>query len=306
MNMMGTNGNLDRVGKMTGHRLQKQAWSLNIGIMTILMLVAGKGQALTVLQLCIIALGLPNTFQTCVVCYAIKLAFDMELHQDTNPDRTVSQGRFEKLVQRDNGMGFWHDSLFKFFMVVDHAITRCLRVPFPTKAPSAREIFILWGSMIVIPWYWIGVCDMMCSSNLKSAAHVRIFSKWPTNSQALHAQLMSAGSMIFFGLSIGLCMSSILYNNLWIPGLCCYFFFAVFLALLRDDVVKRYNISSDAIRNLVVSTMLYPWCIAQLYAQLQQPRPDTDSVENELKRQASSIHFIRAASMRLSKGSMAQ
>ena len=40
------------------------------------------------------AIGLPNTLQTCIVCYAVKLALDMELHKDTNLNKPVSEGRY--------------------------------------------------------------------------------------------------------------------------------------------------------------------------------------------------------------------
>ena len=66
--------------------------------MTVVMLIAGKSKALMAMQTCIVALGLPNTFQTCVICYAVKLAFDMELHDDTILDKSVSEGRYDKLT----------------------------------------------------------------------------------------------------------------------------------------------------------------------------------------------------------------
>jgi hypothetical protein len=274
LDIIGTNGRFISEKGGTGHQLQKQAWSLNIGVMTIVMLIVGKSKALVALQTCIIALGLPNTLQTCVICYAIKLAFDMELHQDTLKHKTVSEGRFYRLERLDNGMDFWGQSLFKVFRIFDHAISKVLRDPFPVEAPTMREVFVLWSAMICFPWYWIGVSYLMAEGNIQDYANVHLFSRWdPSNKVLFQAQIIAASAFIFFTLCVGLCLASTVEENFWVLGMACYFFFAAYLALVRNKVVKVYNIGSDVGRNLITAVFFYPFGIAQMYAQLQRPRP---------------------------------
>ena len=274
LDIIGTNGGSTLGHRSIGHQLQKQAWSLNIGVMTIVMLIVGKSKTLVALQTCIIALGLPNTLQTCVICYAVKLALDMELHQDTLKHKTVSEGRFHRLERRDNGMGFWSQSLFRVFSIFDYAFSKALREPFPVEAPTMREVFVLWPAMICFPWYWIGVSYLMAEGNIQDHANVHLLSKWePSNKVLFQAQIIAASAFLSFTLCISLCLASTVEENFWVLGMACYFFFAAYLALVRNKVVRLYNISSDVGRNLITAVFFYPFGIAQTYAQLQRARP---------------------------------
>ena len=74
--------------------MQKQMWSLFLGLVSIILLLVGKSQAIVALQTCIVALGLPNTCLVCVICFSIKAAVYMELHEDTDTSKTVHEGRY--------------------------------------------------------------------------------------------------------------------------------------------------------------------------------------------------------------------
>mmetsp|Transcript_6174 Transcript_6174/g.9829 ORF Transcript_6174/g.9829 Transcript_6174/m.9829 type:complete len:284 (-) Transcript_6174:157-1008(-) len=259
---------------MKGNAFQKQLWSFFLGGMTIVMLIAGKGKALVALQTCIIALGLPNTFQTCIVCYAVKIAMDMELHDDTYQNKTVSEGRYDKLSKRDNGFEFWSSSIFTPFKFVDYLITLNRQVPGPTEPPSLREA-AHWIAMIVFPWYWIGVCSLMSELHICDPSQISLLKFDFSNKPLLHAQMITVSSFICFGLFIGLCLASACfsYEKAWVLGVGSYIFFVCLIALVRENIVKAYNMSGDVGRNLIAAGLFYPLCIAQMYAQLQLDRP---------------------------------
>eukprot|EP00960_Hanusia_phi_P074226 768187-Hanusia_phi.AAC.1 len=113
LNYIGSNG-------MSGASVvQKQLYSLWIGLVTMIMLLVGGNKALTALQTVIVVLGLPYTVIVCVMCYALHMAMEMELHEDTDQSLTVIQGRYNKLQEKDNGMEFWSHSILSITSVID-------------------------------------------------------------------------------------------------------------------------------------------------------------------------------------------
>jgi len=252
--------------------IQKQLWSFLVGLITVVMLIAGKSKALMAMQTCIVALGLPNTFQTCVICYAVKLAFDMELHADTVLEKTVSQGRYNKLTNRDNGMEFWGSSLFRPFKFVDYLITITRSVPGPTQPPALREVAVLWTTMTLFPFYWVGVCSIMCDLEITDPSKVKLL-QLSSDLVLLRAQGLVAVSFVFFVLFIGLMFASISMKNTWVLGLVFYVFFVCAVALVRAKVATTYNLYCDVGRNLIAAGFFYSMSIAQMYFQLQLPRP---------------------------------
>ena len=288
LNQMGSNGSLHT------SPVQKQLWSFVIGLISIVMLIAGKSKALVAMQTCIVALGLPNTCQTCVVCYAVKLALDMELHDDTDVSKSVKEGRYNLLTKRDNGMEFWGMSILRPFKFFDYLITISRKHPPPTQPPSVREASLLWPTMTLFPFYWLGVCSLMCELGVTDASQIKLLRLDSSNKALVRAQAYVASSFVFFALFIGLCVASAWVENSWVLGMASYTMFFSVIALIRADIMVAYNLSGDVGRNLVAAALFYPFCIGQMYGQLQRKRP---------KAQAFSASFSAQASFKLRTGS---
>jgi hypothetical protein len=288
LNHIGSNGSLHTCP------VQKQLWSFVIGLISIVMLIAGKSKALVAMQTCIVALGLPNTCQTCVVCYAVKLALDMELHDDTDVSKSVKEGRYNLLTKRDNGMEFWGMSILRPFKFFDYLITISRKHPPPTQPPSVREASLLWPTMTLFPFYWLGVCSLMCELGVTDASQIKLLRLDSSNKALVRAQAYVASSFVFFALFIGLCVASAWVENSWVLGMASYTMFFSVIALIRADIMVAYNLSGDVGRNLVAAALFYPFCIGQMYGQLQRKRP---------KAQAFSASFSAQASFKLRTGS---
>jgi hypothetical protein len=245
LNMIASNGMM-KGGSYHGNRVQKQLWSFIIGLISIVMLLAGESKALIGLQTCIIALGLPNTFQTCMVCYSVKLAMDMELHKDTNVNKTVSEGRYNKLTGRDNGMEFWGSSILRPFRFVDYLLTISRKHPPPTQPPSLVEAGVLWPTMALFPFYWVGVCSLMCEQGVTDASLKIKLLQWdPRNKALLRAQALAAATFVSFSCFFSLCIASARAENLWVLALTSYTIFACMVGLVRHEVAVAYNLSND-------------------------------------------------------------
>merc|ERR1719183_2690346 len=259
-------------GRTGGHHMQKQMWSLFLGLVSIVLLLVGKSQAILALQTCIVALGLPNTCLVCVICWSIKIAVYMEMHEDTDPSKTVHEGRFDVLIKNDNGFGFWHHSLFRMFRVVDRVLT--MGRDQPTSCPSMHDILVIYPTALVAPWYWIGVCNMMLSLKICDSSQVKLFTINLSDHYVVRAQVVSLLCCLIFNTFWALCIASIWVKNLWVLGLALYAFMIVIIAVERQAVISAYNIDGDAIRNLASAFIFYPACIAQMYWQLQTQRPE--------------------------------
>ena len=271
LNHIGSNGSLHTCP------VQKQLWSFVIGLISIVMLISGKSKALVAMQTCIVALGLPNTCQTCVVCYAVKLALDMELHHDTDVNKSVRDGRYDVLTKRDNGMEFWKVSLFRFFKFFDYLITVSRKNPPPTSPPTLREAVVLWPTMIVFPFYWLGVCSLMCELGVTDASQIKLLQLDSSNKALIRAQAYVASSFMFFTFFISLCIASAWVDNLWVLGMSTYTMFFCIIALIRAEVAKAYNLNSDVVRHMVAAAFFYPFCILQMYGQVQRKRPKANA-----------------------------
>ena len=89
----------------------------------------------------------------------------------------------------------------------------------------------------------------------------------------LRAQAYVAIALVFFALFIGLCAASAWVENLWVLGLASYTVFFCVIALIRADIMVAYNLRGDVGRNMVAAALFYPFCIGQMYGQLQRKRP---------------------------------
>jgi len=283
---MGANGSLHT------NPVQKQMWSFFIGFISIVMLIAGKSKAIVALQTCIIALGVVNTCQTCVVCYAVNLALDMELHDDTDVSKSVREGRYNLLTKRDNGMEFWGMSILRPFKFLDYLITISRKDPAPTQPPSWREAAVLWPTMTLFPFYWLGVCSLMCELSLTDASQIKLLQLDSSNKALMRAQAFVASSFVFFALFISLCVASAWVKNMWVLGMVSYTMFFSILALIRADVTAAYNLSGDVGRNVVAAAFFYPFCIGQMYGQLQRKRPKAQAFSASFKAQGASFKSL--------------
>ena len=253
-------------------------WSLLMGGISIVMLVVGKARALTALQTTIIALGLPNTLQTCLICYSVKIALDMELHPDTDVGKSVSQGRHRALSLQDNGLEFWANSLFRVLKLVDYVAAVCTGQARSglVDTPPVHDIVMHWLKMSVFPWYWLGVCDVMCAKNIHDPSQVQIFRMDLADRHLVKCQALTAASCFFFHLALALAVAGAWIKNVWVIGLICYFIFALMIAYTRASIIDRYNIGGDVVRDCIAAIFLYAWTLEQMYSQLELPFPKSE------------------------------
>lgn len=274
LNTIASNGEYDQA-KST---VEKMLWSLLMGGISIIMLVVGKARALTALQTTIIALGLPNTLQTCLICYSVKIALDMELHPDTDVGKSVSQGRHHALSLQDNGLEFWANSLFRVLKLVDYLAAVCTGQAQSglVDLPPIHDIVVHWLKMSVFPWYWLGVCDFMCAKNIHDPSQVQIFRMDFADRHLVKCQALTAASCFFFHLALALVVAAAWIKNVWVIGLICYFIFALMIAYTRASVIHRYNIGGDVVRDCIAAIFLYAWTLEQMYSQLELPFPQSE------------------------------
>jgi len=219
-----------------------------------------------------------------MICYAVHIALEMELHEDTDVNLQVYEGRYAVLARNDNGMGFWHTSLFRGWTIVDWFLSDLVshgkdRHEMAGKnklhAPHWSEILNLFLQAGCFPWYFVGVCFLKCRKR-RSDQEVTVstfFRVDMADTTLVEAQVLSAVSFVLFHLTVILLALTSTQKNMWIIALVCHIFFSIIIGAVRHEIIKAYNINGDAVRNVLAAALWYPWCLQQMYKQLQFPFP---------------------------------
>lgn len=250
--------------------LQKQLWTLILGCITVVLTLVGRSKAISAMQTIIIALGLPYTLLICVMCVAIKMMMDMELHPDTLQDRTVQEGRYKVLYSNDNGLGFWATSIFH----VVHHFDVLLGMDEMGTTQASWQIWVLaWCA----PWYIAGdiVYRLWEVESDYSVPTPLLSAKFYSTAQR-EAQKFMCTLFVAFYVAIILAFTGIAVKNVEIIALTFYLVFVLMVCAMRSSVSKIYNVESHMLSDLMASGFLYPFALTQMHHQMQQPRPESE------------------------------
>jgi len=281
LDIIASNGRFT-MGRKKENGFSVQLWSMQIGLMSAVILYVGKAKATTAIQTVIIAMGLPLTILVSLICIAIKIMFDMELHPDTDWVLTVSEGRYDDLIKKDNGVEFWSSSLLGPMQVIDSALQS--RV----KTTSDWKIYVL---SLFFPWWQVGKIYLRITADSKAEEMIPLTRFDLTSVRLKHAQMFCIGGAIFFiGAGVFLFLS-IFIDNMWSIGWTLYVAFAIIVALVREKVREIYNIgqgegTAGTFSDFLASLCFYPFTIAQMMYQIEVHRPKANMkyVENTLSR----------------------
>uniref|UniRef100_A0A7S0EQ09 Uncharacterized protein n=1 Tax=Hanusia phi TaxID=3032 RepID=A0A7S0EQ09_9CRYP len=262
LNIIGSNG-----PHGYSNAVQKQIWSFVVGAVTIVMIIAGGNKALTALQTVIVVIGLPYTIIVCILCYGLKIAFDMELHSDTNRDLNVIEGRYNELTAKDNGMEFWSHSILSITSVIDFLFS------FGAIEPPSLDEWKIFGMCLIAPWWILGKCIIKSLHEENAPEEELYLLRFDMHSRVLvKSQLFTLFSAVTFNLAIIFFLLEVRFRNFWVIGFTLYMFFACVTAMIRNDIRHIYNVEGDVIRNIIAS-VFYPLTLFQMWMQLGEPRP---------------------------------
>eukprot|EP00802_Teleaulax_amphioxeia_P003302 Tamp_03305.p1 GENE.Tamp_03305~~Tamp_03305.p1 ORF type:complete len:794 (+),score=136.84 Tamp_03305:747-3128(+) len=252
--------------------IQKQFWSLMLGIVTIIMTVVGKSRALTAMQTVIVAVGLPYTILVCVMCFSTQIMFEMELHPGTDASLSVAEGRYDRLMSEDNGMEFWSTSILRVFQSSDIVFSGSLD---DTLTRDEIKVYLM---SLCAPWYILGVCcykEQAVEENIDPDPSTLFSAKWRSHAQR-KAQMIMFFSAALFYTSFILLITGAFVKNLWVPGLTFYFFFCCLVCITREEVRIMYSVGGGGVRNLAATVFFYPFTLAQMYFQFDHAVPEYD------------------------------
>ena len=219
--------------------MQKQIWSLTLGATSIALLIAGGSRSLTAIQTALNAIGLPMTVLVTTLCTSLVAASDMENHPSTNHALSVYEGRFDDLLNHENGFEFWKTSIIGgTFDTIEFALSLGAH-PFPAGKHWVDLILAM-----AAPWYYLGKTQALCSE-LETGKPVNVFSRSGTAEVRTAQAVMIVSALCFYSALVLVCLEAWL-KNLWVIGFAMYFMFTCAVVTVRSNVRRQSKIYGEA------------------------------------------------------------
>jgi len=236
--------------------IQKQLWSFTLGLMAVILLVAGGDQAISAMQTIIIALGLPYTLLVTAMCCSLYVVLSLEVHPDTALHLTFLEGRYDILYVRDNGMEFWSTSIFGVLSIMDYILSLGSR---KSALPSLADWKLFFTAvlapsyMVALIWVKVGKGDTKALFTLSSDGRIR------------SAQMIMAFCLFNNLIAVLLLVLDSALHNMWVIGMMLHVFFVFALTGIRSHLRKNYNLGGDMFRDVMAGLFFYPFTLVQMY-----------------------------------------